>query len=97
MAGNIAVATAAVADVTKPEERSRGMGLIGMAFGGAWGPNRYERVGWIPLRRAMRTMDEYDARHPPPDEVIRWSEHRAARQRLPVPDPCMHLAFETGT
>jgi MFS family permease len=33
MAGNIAVATAAVADVTKPEERSRGMGLIGMAFG----------------------------------------------------------------
>lgn len=33
MAGNIAVATAAVADVTKPEERSRGMGLVGMAFG----------------------------------------------------------------
>lgn len=33
MAGNIAVATAAVADITKPAERSRGMGLIGMAFG----------------------------------------------------------------
>ena len=33
MAGNIAVATAAVADVTKPEERSRGMALVGFAFG----------------------------------------------------------------
>lgn len=31
--GNILVAQAYVADVTKPEERSRGMGLIGMAFG----------------------------------------------------------------
>lgn len=33
MAGNIAVATAAVADVTTRENRSKGMGLIGMAFG----------------------------------------------------------------
>jgi MFS transporter, DHA1 family, tetracycline resistance protein len=31
--GNILVAQAYVADVTKPEERARGMGLIGMAFG----------------------------------------------------------------
>jgi DHA1 family tetracycline resistance protein-like MFS transporter len=31
--GNILVAQAYVADVTKPEERSRGLGLIGMAFG----------------------------------------------------------------
>ena len=31
--GNILVAQAYVADVTKPEERSRGYGLIGMAFG----------------------------------------------------------------
>jgi MFS family permease len=33
MAGNIAVATAAVADVTTRETRTKGMGLIGMAFG----------------------------------------------------------------
>lgn len=33
MAGNIAVATAAVSDVTSRENRSKGMGLIGMAFG----------------------------------------------------------------
>ena len=31
--GNILVAQAYVADVTKPEQRSRGYGLIGMAFG----------------------------------------------------------------
>lgn len=33
MAGNIAVATAAVADVTSREDRTKGMGFIGMAFG----------------------------------------------------------------
>ncbi|KFE63228.1 MFS transporter [Hyalangium minutum] len=51
--GNIATAQAYVADVTKPEERAKGMGLIGAAFGlgfvlgpalggflGAWGGNR---------------------------------------------------------
>src|SRR5580704_16105779 len=31
--GNILVAQAYVADVTEPEHRARGMGLIGMAFG----------------------------------------------------------------
>lgn len=30
---NLGTATAYIADVTKPEERARGMGLIGMAFG----------------------------------------------------------------
>lgn len=33
MAGNIAAAQAFVADTTRPEDRSRGMGLIGAAFG----------------------------------------------------------------
>lgn len=33
MAGNIAVATAAVADVTSRADRAKGMGMIGMAFG----------------------------------------------------------------
>ena len=32
-AGNLSVATAAVADVTSRENRSRGMGLVGVAFG----------------------------------------------------------------
>jgi MFS family permease len=33
MTGNVSVANAAVADITTPETRARGMGLIGMAFG----------------------------------------------------------------
>src|SRR5262245_30614309 len=31
--GNIATAQAVIADTTQPEERAKGMGLIGMAFG----------------------------------------------------------------
>lgn len=33
MAGNIGVATAMMADITRPENRARGMGIIGAAFG----------------------------------------------------------------
>lgn len=33
MSGNIAAATAAVADVTEPKDRAKGMGFIGAAFG----------------------------------------------------------------
>ena len=33
MGGNISVATAAMADLTDEQNRSKGMGLIGMAFG----------------------------------------------------------------
>ncbi|MEM1114135.1 MAG: MFS transporter [Pseudomonadota bacterium] len=33
MAGNFGVASAMMADITKPEDRARGMGLIGAAFG----------------------------------------------------------------
>ncbi|HVU36842.1 MAG TPA: MFS transporter, partial [Opitutales bacterium] len=33
MAGNVSVGTAAIADVTTPEKRSKGMALVGIAFG----------------------------------------------------------------
>ncbi len=33
MAGNVSVGTAAIADVTTPEKRSRGMAMVGVAFG----------------------------------------------------------------
>ena len=33
MSGNLSVATAAVADVTTPENRAKGMGMVGAAFG----------------------------------------------------------------
>jgi len=55
-AGNIATAQAVIADTTPPEERARGMGLIGAAFGlgfiagpalaGARAPIRLAAPGW---------------------------------------------------
>ena len=33
MGGNISIVTAALADISKPEERAKNFGLIGMAFG----------------------------------------------------------------
>ena len=33
MAGNLGVASAMMADITPPENRARGMGMIGAAFG----------------------------------------------------------------
>src|SRR6516165_6315427 len=49
--GNILVAQAYVADVTEPEHRARGMGLIGMAFGMGFvlGPLLGGLLLWIPL------------------------------------------------
>jgi DHA1 family tetracycline resistance protein-like MFS transporter len=51
--GNILVAQAYVADVTEPEHRARGMGLIGMAFGIGFvlGPLLGGLLLWIPLPR----------------------------------------------
>jgi DHA1 family tetracycline resistance protein-like MFS transporter len=46
--GNISTAQAYIADVTKPEERSKGMGLIGAAFGLGFifGPLIGSGLGW---------------------------------------------------
>jgi MFS family permease len=48
---NIGTASAYIADVTKPEERSRGMGMIGMAFGFGFifGPAIGGALSGIPL------------------------------------------------
>jgi DHA1 family tetracycline resistance protein-like MFS transporter len=54
--GNILVAQAYVADVTKPEHRARGMGLIGMAFGLGFvlGPLLGGMLLELPLERDFR-------------------------------------------
>ncbi len=54
--GNILVAQAYVADVTTPENRSRGMGLIGMAFGLGFvlGPLLGGLVLALPLEDSLR-------------------------------------------
>ncbi|MDD2764844.1 MAG: MFS transporter [Opitutaceae bacterium] len=56
MSGNLAVATAAVADVTSRENRARGMGLIGVAFG----------LGFIigPGLGGLASAYDFPSRHP---------------------------------
>jgi MFS family permease len=55
-AGNISVATAAVADVTTRENRSKGMGIIGVAFG----------LGFLfgPALGSIATLHDLSAHHP---------------------------------
>ncbi len=64
MAGNIAVATAAVADVTTAADRSKGMGLIGLAFG----------LGFIigPAIGGLGSLFPYDGTHP---GATAWALH----------------------
>lgn len=61
MAGNIAAAQAYVADVTAPENRARGMGLIGAAFGIGFtlGPAIGALVSHVPVAAAV--ADAYPA------------------------------------
>src|ERR1017187_1776403 len=53
---NLGTASAYIADVTKPEERARGMGLIGMAFGLGFilGPGIGGALAKIPDRKSTR-------------------------------------------
>ena len=78
--GNIATAQAYVADVTRPEERAQGMGVIGAAFGlgfvlgpvlggflGAWGGNRaigLFAAGLAALNLALTFTFLAESRHP---------------------------------
>ncbi|HUO10223.1 MAG TPA: MFS transporter [Phycisphaerae bacterium] len=59
--GNISIATAYIADITKPEERAKGMGLIGAAFGigFVFGPfiggvvGKHLGLHWVPIAAAL--------------------------------------------
>ena len=61
MAGNISVATAAVADSTPPEKRAQGMGIIGAAFGLGFilGPPLGAALSAIDLTRAAPSLANY--------------------------------------
>lgn len=56
--GNISVAQAYIADITTPEQRSRGMGMIGAAFG----------LGWI-IGPAVGGLSSHYWGHPAPGYV----------------------------
>ncbi len=52
-----------------------------LTFGGAFGPNRFERLASCVLAYARRRQRQFDEAHPPPDNSIRrWSELRRAAQ-----------------
>ena len=59
MAGNISVATAAVADSTPPEKRAQGMGIIGAAFGLGFilGPPLGAALSAVDLTRAAPSLE----------------------------------------
>ena len=51
-----------------------------LTFGGAFGPNRFERLAGCVLAYARRRQRQFDDEHPPPDNIKRWSELRRAAQ-----------------
>lgn len=53
-----------------------------LTFGGAFAPNRFERISTLVAAYAQTLHDSFDAAQPPPTAVARWSAERAARQRL---------------
>eukprot|EP00965_Chrysotila_dentata_P090053 2971963-Pleurochrysis_carterae.AAC.1 len=52
-----------------------------MGFGGAFAPNRFERVSTLVAAWIQRKHRDFYARQPYPPAAQRWAERRAERQR----------------
>eukprot|EP00965_Chrysotila_dentata_P018681 621796-Pleurochrysis_carterae.AAC.1 len=52
-----------------------------MSFGGAFAPNRFERISTLVAAWVQRKHAAFDAAQSPPPAVRQWSQRRAARQR----------------
>ena len=52
-----------------------------LGFGGAYAPNRFERVSTLCAAYVQLLQSDFDATQPPPAHVRRWTEARAAAQR----------------
>ena len=52
-----------------------------LGFGGAYAPNRFERVSTLCAAYVQHLQGDFDAAQPPPAHVQRWSQARAAAQR----------------
>jgi hypothetical protein len=55
-----------------------------MAFGGAYSPNRFERVSTLVAAHVQRRQAEVDALHPLPPCAVRWGQMRREWQRRGV-------------
>ena len=52
-----------------------------VVFGGAYAPNRFERISTLVVAHAQRLHEVFDAAQPPPRAVQAWSRDRAAAVR----------------
>eukprot|EP00965_Chrysotila_dentata_P182151 6014898-Pleurochrysis_carterae.AAC.1 len=52
-----------------------------MGFGGAFAPNRFERVSTLVAAWVQRKQRAFDELQPHPPAARRWAERRARRQR----------------
>ena len=94
-AANISTAQAYVADVTTPQNRAKGMGMIGMAFGlgfvlgPAMGGPLGKYVGiWAPGAAAARALDDrVRALHPPARGVAHTGAAREGPEAGGASDP----------
>lgn len=60
-----------------------------MAFGGAYSPNRFERISRMIAAAIQRRQARFDAAQPVPEYVLQWQREREARQQaglLPTGD-----------
>eukprot|EP00965_Chrysotila_dentata_P090914 3000296-Pleurochrysis_carterae.AAC.1 len=53
-----------------------------MGFGGAYAPNRFERISTLGAAWVQRKQRLFDEQQPPPPAARRWAERRARAQRL---------------
>jgi hypothetical protein len=51
-----------------------------LGFGGAYAPNRFERISTLCAAYAQRLQAQFDASQPPPAAARRWSAMRRTRQ-----------------
>eukprot|EP00965_Chrysotila_dentata_P033511 1115610-Pleurochrysis_carterae.AAC.1 len=64
-----------------------------MSFGGAFAPNRFERISTLVAAWVQRKHAAFDAEQPPPIAVRRWMHRREAMQRAgTLPQGARHAA-----
>ena len=65
-----------------------------LAFGGAYSPNRFERISTLCAAYAQSLHAEFDAAQPPPPAARRWAAARRAQQgRGELPQAAAQLAL----
>ena len=53
-----------------------------LGFGGAFAPNRFQRISTMVAAHVQRLQAAFDATQPLPPPAVRWAEERRSRQRL---------------